>query len=123
VLISGDFNLAWGTQDADYLKYFCTNLNLTQMITKPSCPNLKDPTKLTLINLIFTNTPEKYAGSGLFALDISDHCPIVCVRDIPMPRSKPRFINKRDFKHFNEHVASIPDPELALNHNMPPLKN
>ena len=104
MLIAGDFNLVRGTQDADCLKDFCANQNLTQLITKPNRPNLKDPTKSTLIDLVFTNNPKKYAGIGVFALDISDHCPIVCVRDIRMPRSKPRFINLRIFKHLNEQA-------------------
>ena len=103
VLIAGYFNLAW-MLEADCLHNCCTNLNLTQLITKPTRPNLKDSMKSTLIDLIFTHIPEKYAGSGVFALDISDHCHIVCFRDIEMPRSKPRFINKRNFKHFNERA-------------------
>lgn len=107
VLIPGDFNLAQGRQDADCQNYFCTNLNLTQLITKPTRPNLKDPTKSTLIDLIFTNTPKKYAGSWVFALDISVQCPIACVRDIRMPRSKPRFINMRNVKHFNEQAFFV----------------
>jgi hypothetical protein len=56
VLITGEFNLAWGKQDAHYLIFFCTNLNLTQLITNPTSPNLKGPMELPFIDLIFTNS-------------------------------------------------------------------
>ena len=73
MLVMGDFNLSWGTQDSDCLKDFCNNLNLTQLITKPTCPNLKDITKSTIIDLVLSITPERFVASGVFSLDISDH--------------------------------------------------
>lgn len=44
----------------DRLKYFSTELNLTQLITKPTVPNIKHPEKSTPLYIILTNAPHKY---------------------------------------------------------------
>lgn len=41
MLVLGDFNLNWLNNTSDKLKECCFNLNLTQIITEPTRPNLK----------------------------------------------------------------------------------
>lgn len=67
LLIMADLNLNWMTPVSDRLKDICTELNLTQLISKPTRPNPKDPVKSTLIDIILINTPEKYAASGFLS--------------------------------------------------------
>ena len=43
------------------------DLNLGQLVTKPTQPNPKDPSKSTLIDCILTNTLKKYVSTGVFA--------------------------------------------------------
>lgn len=76
---------------------------------------------------MFTNTPERFVATGVFSLDISDHCPIVCIRDVRTHREKPCIITRIHFQLFCEEVflhdvfhwdfngvLAIPDSELAL---------
>lgn len=79
-MILGDFNLDWLSPISDKLKDFCTELNLTQLINYPTRPNVKNPEKSSLLDIIITNPPHKYIASGVFANIISDHCPIACIR-------------------------------------------
>jgi hypothetical protein len=54
-------------QASDNLKYMCNDLNLTQLVTKPTCPN---PSKSTLDLCIHSNKSEKSVSTGGFAQDI-----------------------------------------------------
>lgn len=78
--------------------------------------------------MILTNKPHKFASSGVFALNVSDHCPIYCIRNSRHKKIPPRMITKRDYKHFDEQaflydlqnsdlldICLTPDPEVALN--------
>lgn len=107
LLILGDFNLDWLSPVSDKLKDICTELNLTQLITKPTRPNFKNPVKSTLLDIILTNTPHKYTASGVFANDISDHCPIACIRDTRLKHSDPCIISKRNYKHFSQQAFTL----------------
>lgn len=49
VVVLGDFNLNWLTDDSDHIKELCDGLNLNQLITKPTHP------KSSLIDYILTN--------------------------------------------------------------------
>ena len=101
-------------------------MNFTQLIDSPIRPNAKCPEKSTLIDLFITNNPHKYTSAGVFPNDVSDHCVIACVKDAKIPKAKPRYITKRDAKHFCEQgfwqdlylvdwsrVTLIPDVESA----------
>ena len=77
VIILGDLNYDVEMQASDNLKEMCNDLNLTQLVTKRTWPNPKDPLKSTLIGLTLMDTPEKYISIGVFAQDISDHCPVL----------------------------------------------
>jgi hypothetical protein len=73
------------------------------------------------------NTPDKYVSTGVFTQDISDPCPVVCVRDVRIQKSKPRVITKRNLKNFSEQaflhnlyfrdldcITAVPEPDLVL---------
>jgi hypothetical protein len=52
-------------QALDNLKDMCNDSNLTQLVTKPTRPNPKEPSKSTLIDLILSDTVEKYVSTGV----------------------------------------------------------
>ena len=81
MLVLGDFNLNWLSNASDYFKEICGNLTLTQLVMESTRPNLKDPTKSTLLDLILSNKMDSISASAVFDLDISDHCPIGCIRN------------------------------------------
>ena len=101
LLVLGDFNLNWLDNVSAELKDHACSLNLSQLILEPTRPNLKDISKSSLLDLIFTNKPDKYT-SGVFALGSSDHCPIACVRDVRLDRNGSRVVTRRNFKRFVE---------------------
>ena len=78
VLVLGDlnenllkYNEAEDKQTSEYLDMLLT-LGFMPIITKPT--RITDHTA-TLIDLIYTNVPEKLIKSGLCFADISDHLP------------------------------------------------
>ena len=127
LLLVGDLNWDWFMCPvSDDLKAQCDSLNLTQFINSPTRPNPKCSQKATLIDLVLTNMPSKYVTTGVFPNDLSDHCVIAVVRDTRLPKSKPRFVEKRNMKmfveqaflhdlyHFDwERIALFDDVELA----------
>jgi len=78
---------------------FIDSLCLNQLINLPTWLNHKDLVKFTLLDVILTNAPHRFSAVGVFCDDVSDHCPIVCVRDCRTPKSKLCFILKRQFKN------------------------
>ena len=104
MILLGDLNLNWITSASDRLKEVCSSLNLTQMITEPTRPNLKDISKGSLIDILLSNKPDKIVACGAFELGQSDHCPIACIRSTHMPKTKTRMVIKRNFRHFNEDM-------------------
>ena len=76
----GDINIDWLSGASESLKEIYSNLNLTQLITKLTRPNLKKPAKSTLIYLILSNKINKLLSVGVFDLRVSDHCPVACIR-------------------------------------------
>lgn len=60
---------------------------------------------------MFTNTPERFVATGVFSLDISDHCPIVCIRDVRTHRENhvllPGYIFNYFVKRFFYMMSSI----------------
>ena len=76
------------------------SLGFMPIITKPT--RITDHTA-TLIDHIYTNTPEKLIKSGICLADISDHLPVFCTMANTLSTSnKPIFF--RHFMHFNEHA-------------------
>ena len=104
VLVLGDFNenLLKYNEDKQTSEYLDMLLSLGFMpiITKPT--RITDHTA-TLIDHIYTNTPEKVIKSGLCLADISDHLPLFCTMANTLPtNSEHRFF--RDFRRFNENA-------------------
>ncbi len=112
LIITGDFNLNWLNSNSDYLKEIFGNLNLTQLITDPTRPDLKDHRNSTLIDLIFCNKADKIIASGVFDLGLSDHCPTACIRSTHLVKPRSKVVVKRNLKHFNKQ-AFLTDIELS----------
>ena len=72
---------------------------LAELIKEPTRVNAKSQ---TLIDVFITNKEDNISHSGIYTLSISDHYLIYAVRKIGLPRGQPKFIQSRNFKHFNE---------------------
>uniref|UniRef100_A0A3B1JMQ8 Reverse transcriptase domain-containing protein n=1 Tax=Astyanax mexicanus TaxID=7994 RepID=A0A3B1JMQ8_ASTMX len=86
-------------------------LNLSQIISESTRPNLKSPSSSTLLDLILTNTPSNYQ-SGVFS-QISDRCAIACIRSGTSVKRPPVIVTKRslrklDMQAFVQDVAAVP---------------
>ncbi len=92
MIIPGDLNYDWLTSASDNLKELFYNLNFTQFNSHPTCPNPKDFSKSSLIDLTLTNKPKNYLACGGLDLGISDHCPIVCIRDVKLKKAKSHLV-------------------------------
>ncbi len=129
LIVLRDLNLNWLNSASDHLKEVCANIHLSQVITDPTRPNLKDPTKSSLIDMILTNRREKISDSGVFELGFSDYCPIACIRTTKLKKLAPCLVSRRNLKHFNEQAflrdliksdthdtVKIPSVDLALDY-------
>jgi len=56
----------------------------------------------SLIDHIYTNTPEKVIKSGICLADISDHLPVFLARTLPTSNEPTTYF--RDFSHFNKNA-------------------
>ena len=97
MLLVGEINLDWLSSNSEELKHHCVDLNLTRLISSSTRPDTRNPEKSTLIDIILTNKPHKFTASGVFSLDLSDHCPIFCIRDTRQKKVPSNVIVKRDF--------------------------
>lgn len=62
-----DLNRHQLSKSSDLLKDICNALNLSQL-------NLKHVDKSTLLDVLLTNSPQKYSSVGIFSNDVRDHC-------------------------------------------------
>ena len=60
------------------------------------------PNRKLLLMYLLPNKEDNISHSGVYTLSISDHNLIYAVRKIGLPREQPKFIQSRNFKHFNE---------------------
>lgn len=102
-VLLGDF-WDWLTKSSNAFKDICDALNLSQLNNNPTRLNLKHMDKSTLLDIILTNSRQKYSSVGIFSNDVSDHCTIACVRNCKLPKCKPKFIFRRNYKHFSEQA-------------------
>ena len=65
-------------------------------------PTRVTPISKTLIDVVITNSKERLSHTGAYPLSISDHYLIYAIRKIGIPRGRPRFVEARNFKHFDE---------------------
>lgn len=127
LIVMGDFNLNWLNDTSSHFKEVSAGLNLFQLITEPTRPNLKDSSKSTLIDLIFSNRVDNITAWGVFELGISDHCPVGCIRSTRLMKTKSHKVIRRNLRHFNEqaflsdvshsniqYTSEITDVDLAL---------
>ena len=80
-----------------HLIELCESYQYTQLI--------KEYTRITsssksLIDLFLTNEPDKFVTSGVSLIGCSDHNLIYVSRKLACPRSFPRIIESRQYKHF-----------------------
>jgi hypothetical protein len=101
LVVLGYFNLDWLIPISDNFKNICLDLNLTQIITKPTRVKVKNLDRSSLLDFIHTNNPHKYNSVGVFASDLRYHCPIACIRNSRQHNSDPRIIRKRHFLNFS----------------------
>ena len=100
--------------------------HMSQMITKPT--RITQTTK-TLIDHVWTTSPEHYSNNGVLTVPISDHSLTYAIRKAAKKlRGKPRIINARSYKRFVKDnflndLEQVPwssievsnDPDLAWN--------
>ena len=105
IILIGDFNCDWTGVKSGTMKPQTNKLHeiteafqFEQMIEQPT--RITDHSE-TIIDLVFTNKPELVTNFGVIHIGISDHSLIFLQRKISVPRSEPKLINKRNFKHYN----------------------
>ena len=103
IYILGDLNCNFLSNPPDshtkYILDLVVNYQLTQIITDPTRVNINSK---TLIDVFITSSSESIISSGVYPLSISDHDLIYAIRKIGLPKGKPRYIECRNFKNFNE---------------------
>lgn len=78
----------------------CSLNKLPDLRSNYAKSNLKNPEKSTLLDIIVTNTPQKFTANGIFANEFSDHWPVAYIRDVKIPKSRSCIIIKRHFRNF-----------------------
>ena len=108
VLLFGDVNINFlkynkDAQTSEYLDMLF-DLGFMPVITKAT--RVTDHTS-SLIDHIYTNTPEKVIKSGICLADISDHLPVFCT----IPKTLPTSNEARYFRNFTQfnHNAFLLD--------------
>jgi hypothetical protein len=124
----GDFNIdLLKSESCDY-----TNKFLEQLFTSSYMPLILRPTRITehtatLIDNIFTNDIEniEYSTNGIIFSDISDHLPIVHVRNSKMHHETTRtaefickrIINDSNIQSFTNEIKCISWENVLSNNN------
>ena len=102
--LSGDLNCNLGAPILDHRSKILSGIadlyNLEQLIEEPTC--ITESTS-TMIDLIFTNTPDNVACSGVSNVGISDHSLIYAFRKLSTGRSNVghKTITYKNFKNFD----------------------
>lgn len=105
LLLLGDFNMDMTNDEIEEKK---ANSNLTDFCDKFCLDNqIKEATRVTentktLIDVMLASHPERYATCGDLYLGVSDHDLVYAVRKKKLTRPKPREIEYRSMKRFNE---------------------
>ena len=104
-MVLGDLNMDMqndevkGKEANSALTDFCDRFCLSNEITEPTRVTEKSE---SLIDVILTSNPERYAKCGNLQLGVSDHDLVFAVRKNRIPKPKPRNIVYRSMKRFNE---------------------
>ena len=82
------------------MKSFCQIYNFENLLDKPACYN--DPTNHSCVALILTNRPRSFKNSCRFQTGFSDfHKMTPSVLKSSFAKQKPRILNYRNYKLFN----------------------
>ena len=103
IYILGDLNCNFLSNPLEYhtsqLMDVLISFQMNQVLTEPTRVT---HTSKTLIDVVITNSKERLNHTGAYPLSISDHYLIYAIRKIGIPRGRPRFVEARNFKHFDE---------------------
>ena len=82
------------------MKSFCQICNFKNLLNKPTC--YKNPTNPCCVDLILTNRPRSFQNSCTFKTRLSDfHRKTLTVLKSSFAKQKPRILNCRNYKFFN----------------------
>ena len=96
-IVIGNFNIE---ADSKELSSFCDTFDLTSLIKEPTF--YKNPDNQSCIDLLLTNKPLSFQNLCVAETGLSDfHRMILTVTKMTFQKLKPRVINCRDYKHFN----------------------
>ena len=96
-IVLGDFN---EEMPNPHMSEFCALYNVTNLIKEPTC--YKNVDKPTSIDHILTNHARCFQHSGIYETGLSDFQKLTfTVLKIFYAKQKPRIINYRDYKNFN----------------------
>ena len=110
LLIIGDLNFnmlaAGNSEPGPHLAAFCDRFCMTNTVTEPTHVT---NCSTSLIDLILTSTPERFALSGTMKLGLSDHDLIYTIRKQKIARPPPKLIEYRSMKGFEKdcYVANL----------------
>ena len=108
-----DFNIE---ADSKEITSFSDNFDLTGLVKEPTC--YKNPDNPSCIDLILTSKALSFQSSCVVETGLSDfHRMILTVTKITFQKLKPRVINYRDYKHFdNERLIDDLVSEILNSH-------
>ena len=96
MIFLGDFNV---TDDEHYMKSFCENYGLKNLIRQPTC--YKNPSNAVCIDLILTNVPRSFQSTCVVETGLSDfHLMTLAVMRKSFKKYQPKIINYRSYKNF-----------------------
>ena len=82
------------------MKSFCQICNFKNLLNKPTC--YKNPTNPWCVDLILTNRPRSFQNFCTFKTRLSDfHRKTLTVLKSSFAKQKPRILNCRNYKFFN----------------------
>ena len=125
-IISGDFNIDLTKEPPRYWSQALEVLNLTQVI---SSPTRVTENSSTLIDHVYTNTPDHVTEVNVPKISMSDHYPVCitrCTKNL-FKKKTHTTIEYRDYKNFDEpnflqdlantnfnEIENVIEPNLAL---------
>ena len=83
------------------MENFLNDHDLKYLIKKPTCfKNVENP---SCIDHFLTNSPRSFQNSSTLSTGLSDfHKMIVTVFKCTVPKGKPKIVEFRDFRNYNE---------------------
>ena len=113
VVACGDFIIDVSNSNHPHTQTL-TSFILSHSLSQPIC----QPTRITetccsTLDLFLTSSDLPISNSGVLDVYITDHLPIFLKLDWSSPKSSPKYITKRSYKHFsplafNEDLSSAP---------------